>query len=383
MSLIEVRRYRNCMSSLDARSHSLRRRLIARPYLAHTLQSSTRLHHILRTILWHRLAPRLHLGVEPAGSVVVDITSAVMDLVNSHMFGLLIASNLVQDEDECVLHRRAYSDAHNHRYSFWIQELPQLGRILPCPSRVRRSNSFLEAMTLLQCSQAETACNRGQAGIPGSPNHPSLYHAFRDAILQGPVMTSEKRELVIASELPDHLKATRDVLSITLTHALYELSKNEEAQHVLRAELQTSWQPIQQHQLPKGKDLNALPFLDAVIRETLRLRPTIPDGQPRVSSNALTIQGFTIPAHVRISAYPYLIHHDCYVFEEPHEWRPRRWLAPTLDHHTHSWAFGHGARECLGKHMATLCKILRVNSRLSCADRSIDEAHPFIHRHIQ
>jgi cytochrome P450 len=128
---------------------------------------------------------------------------------------------------------------------------------------------------------------------------------------------------------------------MTLTHTLYELLKNERAQHILRAELQTLWQPIQQHQLPSWKDLNALPFLNAVIPETLRLRPTISDGQPRVSSNALTVQGFTIPSNVRMSAYSYLIHHDWHVFDE---WRSERIEAltrPRFDHHTHLWAFGH------------------------------------------
>jgi cytochrome P450 len=67
------------------------------------------------------------------------------------------------------------------------------------------------------------------------------------------------------------------------------------------------------------KELDALSYLDAVVCETLRVRPTAPDGQPRVSHNVGTaLLVAHVPANVRISTYPYVLHHDEAVFEKPY-----------------------------------------------------------------
>jgi len=59
--------------------------------------------------------------------------------------------------------------------------------------------------------------------------------------------------------------------SVTMTWALYALSQNKDAQTKLREEISSI-----STDNPTMDDLNGLPYMDAVVRETLRLYPPVP-----------------------------------------------------------------------------------------------------------
>ena len=58
--------------------------------------------------------------------------------------------------------------------------------------------------------------------------------------------------------------------SVTMTWALYALSQNKDAQTRLREEIYNI-----STENPTMDDLNGMPFMDAVVRETLRLYPAV------------------------------------------------------------------------------------------------------------
>jgi cytochrome P450 len=349
------------MSSLDAKSHAQRRRCVTQPYSKATLQNSKRLHEIMVAVLQDRLMPRLSSCPDHDG-VVVNAASlcfaTVMDIISGHAFGLQIAPNMTRDENKRLLYQRAFTEASAQKSMFWAQEAPMLSSLFPGTMRTRKAASFLESIVLSLCMQAEARCSDVGVENTKSTDFPGLYHSILRASLPHTLsVPSEKDRLNIASELLDHLKATSDVLSVTLTQALHELSKDQLARLELQSELRGLWDSRNRERrwLPSAKELDALPYLDAVVCETLRLRPTAPDGQPRISQSVDTdLLGVHIPADVRISTYPYILHHDEAVFEKPHTWNPQRWISPNRSQDMRLWAFGMGARACLGKDMTML-----------------------------
>jgi cytochrome P450 len=86
-------------------------------------------------------------------------------------------------------------------------------------------------------------------------------------------------------------------------------------------------------------------YLDAVIKETLRLRPPVSVVVRRLLKPA-TLGGYELPAETLIAPCVYLIHHRSDVYENPGEFVPERFLTQRAAVPT--WIpFGGGARRCL------------------------------------
>jgi cytochrome P450 len=91
-------------------------------------------------------------------------------------------------------------------------------------------------------------------------------------------------------------------------------------------------------------------FLDATIKESLRLRPVIP-AVGRYLTAPLEIGGHTLPADAYLSLSVYLLHRRPDLYPDPDAFRPERFLERQPG--TYEWIpFGGGMRRCLGASFA-------------------------------
>jgi cytochrome P450 len=98
-------------------------------------------------------------------------------------------------------------------------------------------------------------------------------------------------------------------------------------------------------------------YLTATVQEILRLRPVLPNAEPRLVKRPVEIGGFHYEPGAVLIAHIYLLHHDPELYPEPRAFRPERFIeaeggkAPG----TYTWIpFGGGRRRCLGASFALL-----------------------------
>lgn len=153
----------------------------------------------------------------------------------------------------------------------------------------------------------------------------------------------------ISAQAAGFLVAGTDTTAITGTYTIWSLCRHPEAkQKLLKA---ISHLP----ESPTHDELRAIPYLDHVITETLRLYGAAPGALPReVPAGGRTLGGHFIPEGLTASPVAYVLHRNADIYPDPEAWLPERWENPTKAMTDAFLPFGGGSRICIGLHLAKM-----------------------------
>ncbi len=116
------------------------------------------------------------------------------------------------------------------------------------------------------------------------------------------------------------------------------------------------------------------PYTDAVIQETLRLRPVFPM-VARAVRKPFELGGYTLPPGVTVMPAIVLIHRRPDVYPDPDEFRPERFLEKPPG--TYTWIpFGGGVRRCLGASFSMFEMRIVLSTMLSRVRIRTDDPEP-------
>ncbi|KAK2419766.1 cytochrome P450 82A3 [Trifolium repens] len=157
-------------------------------------------------------------------------------------------------------------------------------------------------------------------------------------------------DTIIKATTLELIIAGSDSTAGTLSWAMCLLLKNPHVLEKAKEELNTQ---IGKDRCVNESDINNLVYLQAIIKEILRLYPPAPFPFPREFSEDCTIGGYHIKKGTRLMPNLWKIHRDPSVWSDPLEFKPERFLTTHKDVDFKSknfelLPFGSGRRICAG-----------------------------------
>ncbi|KAL7605854.1 hypothetical protein Lser_V15G18829 [Lactuca serriola] len=186
--------------------------------------------------------------------------------------------------------------------------------------------------------------------------HESNHQVFIDVLISILQSASEDEfpgfdhDTIIKSACQQLLVAGLDTTSGTLTWALSLLLNHPKTLEIAQNEID---EHVGRDRLVEESDLKNLVYLDAIIKETLRLYPAAPLSGAHKSIEDCIVGGYNIPKGTRLVVNLYKMHRDPNIWSDPLEFRPERFLTSHKDidfrgKHYAFLPFGSGRRMCPG-----------------------------------
>lgn len=112
------------------------------------------------------------------------------------------------------------------------------------------------------------------------------------------------------------------------------------------------------NRIPNSKDRGNLPYLEAMIQETLRISSITPLGAPHKAMCDTSVNGHNVPAGTQVLINHWAFHHDEREWDQPEVFKPERFL-DVNGNFIHGLKksylpFGAGRRVCIGEALGKL-----------------------------
>ncbi len=199
------------------------------------------------------------------------------------------------------------------------------------PARIERNRRFRGVMDPVD--EAVLAEIRRRRTEPDLAEREDILSMLVQARYEDGTAMSDRE---LRDELMTLLVAGHETTATSLSWALERLLRHPEKLERLRAETLSGEEE----------------YLDAVVKETLRLRPVLPIVLRKLSE-PMEFGGHLIPAGVAVAPCIYLLHRREDIYPEPRAFAPERFLERPAG--TYTWIpFGGGVRRCLGASFALL-----------------------------
>ncbi|KAL4295393.1 hypothetical protein GQ457_12G001120 [Hibiscus cannabinus] len=243
---------------------------------------------------------------------------------------------------------------------------PLLRKIDPQGVRHRMSVHFDKLLNLLGKMLDERMQSRKSKG--STPSNDVL-----DTLLDIIETGVEKLDKTLVTHLLMVLfVAGTDTTSGTLEWAMAELLGNP---HVLVKAKKELAQVIGKRKAIEESDINRLPYLQAIVKETFRMHPVLPLLLPRKANSDADLCGFTVPKDSQVLINVWAIGRDPSTWENPNSFMPERFLGSEIDVKGRDFRlipFGAGRRICPGLSLANRMLHLMLGSLINVFDWKLE-----------
>ncbi|KAH9568060.1 hypothetical protein CY35_03G057600 [Sphagnum magellanicum] len=195
---------------------------------------------------------------------------------------------------------------------------------------------------------------------------------FVDVLLTMPQEdgTGHLSDDTIQAIITDMLAAGLDTSYVTLEWVMAELLRHPDIMKRAQEELDTV---VGSNRLVSESDLQHLPYLQAILKETFRIHPPAPIMVPYRSIQPCQVEGYNLPTNIQLIVNLWAMGRDPNNWEKPLEFDPDRFILqhPKIDVHGQDFEllpFGTGRRACPGRPLGILFVQIVLASLLQSFD---------------
>ncbi|KAI9271435.1 cytochrome P450 [Sporodiniella umbellata] len=298
------------------------------------------------------------LRANPGGYTELDVSEGLslvtLDIIGITGFGQDLKSLTTYGTEQFHRFSRAYLQLFSVPSSLFqlLQiALPVLGYL---PTRANRKYA-LSLRWLREESQAliEAGAKRHEQErhLPEHQRHKDLLARMFHLIDKDDGKRFSQEEL--RDQCLTFLAAGHETTSNTLCWCLWLLAQHQEIQDSVRSESQVLFE---EGKLCDYDAIQALPYLNSVFRETLRMIPAVPRTL-RMTCAPVALGTWVIPQGTVIEVSPLVTHRSKAIWgKDAHTFRPTRWIdgQHTLGNTYQFLPFLAGGRQCIGYRFATV-----------------------------
>ncbi|XP_073830965.1 cytochrome P450 4s3 [Musca autumnalis] len=277
------------------------------------------------------------------------ITLFALDVICETAMGIKKNAQMQSESDYVQAVQQICHILHKRSFSFWQRNNPffkftQDGRKRDACLKILHSETnrviklrrkMLQDANITNMQQAEKSCDSfGQ----------KKRFAFLDMLLISQMEGVPLTDRDIREEVDTFMFEGHDTTSSALGFALYLLSQHPDIQK----------QAYEEAASMAGREKESMPYLEAILKETLRLYPSVPFYSRAVKED-LQVGELTVPKGTSVSILTYLVHRDDRYYPDPEKFDPSRYFKNEKDLHPFSFvAFSAGPRNCIGQKFAML-----------------------------
>ncbi|XP_029660852.1 cytochrome P450 4C1-like isoform X1 [Formica exsecta] len=284
--------------------------------------------------------------------------NVALDIICETAMGVDIHAQEVETEYTTTIHRSSKLIADRFcqpwLWSDWLYNLVPSGR--KYNSELSKIHKFTKEV-IRKRKIARQSLN-SSAKLENEDDELDIGKRKRKAFLDLLLDENEKAETPLTDdELRAHVDTFmfegHDTTAIAITWTLFLLGNNLEDQEKVHEELE---KVFKDSKIPASvKELSQLMYLDRIIKETLRLFPSVP-GISRKLAEDVKIGDYTLPKDATVMLLISLTHTNPEIWSDPKKFDPDRFL-PDNSKHRSPYAyvpFSAGPRNCIGQKFALL-----------------------------
>ncbi|OIT00557.1 PREDICTED: cytochrome P450 93A3-like [Nicotiana attenuata] len=301
--------------------------------------------------------------------VAVDIEAELLRASNNVISRMLMSERCSENEEEAGSMRKLVQEIAELTGKFNLSDYIWFFKNLDLQGFGKRTKDvhrrFDEVIERIINEHQETRRKRNSLSKDGAGE---LVKDLLDILLD--IAEDQDSELTLTREnikafILDIFAAGSDTAAITTEWAIAELMNHPTIMDKAVEEIDSV---VGKNRVVEESDMANLPYLEAIVKETLRLHPTGPM-IIRESTQDCCIGGYLVPGNTRLLVNTWAINRDPQYWENPLEFLPERFLKDKLDvrgQHYHFLPFGSGRRGCPGTSLALQLVQTSLASMIQC-----------------